>query len=123
MDKGVTVETQKATEKVVYAATLQTLSSDTTGEIERMLQDMLQWEREHPPQNTYDGFEWYQVHGDARTLNGLVTRRSLEIRMKTNKTCNYRLTDTKAVERAVCDYQGMATPQEETAEIPLTSST
>jgi Holliday junction DNA helicase RuvB len=38
--------------------------------------------------------------------------------MKTNKTCNYRLTDTKAVERAIGDYQAMAAPQEETAEIP-----
>jgi Holliday junction DNA helicase RuvB len=112
------MEKQKATEEVVYAATLQTLSSDTTGELERLLQDMLKWEREHPTQTQYDGFEWYMVHGDARTLNSLVTRRILEIRMKTNKTCNYRLSNVNAVERAVCDYQGMATPQEETAEIP-----
>jgi hypothetical protein len=112
------METQKVSEDVVYAATLQTLSSDAKGEIETLLQDMIQWEREHPTQNTYDGFEWYMVHGDARTLNSLVTRKILEIRMKTNKTCNYRLSNINAVERAVCDYQGMATPQEETAEIP-----
>lgn len=111
------METQKVSEDVVYVATLQTLSSDTTGEMERLLLDMLQWEREHPTQNTYDGFEWYMVHGDARTLNSLVTRRILEVRLKTNKSCNYRLTDTKTVERAICDYQGMATPPEET-EIP-----
>jgi Holliday junction DNA helicase RuvB len=111
------METQK-TPEVVYAATLQALSGDATGEIERLLLDMVQWEREHPPQNTYDGFEWYMVHGDARTLNSLVTRRVLEIRMKTNKTCNYRLSNINAVERALSDYQGMASPQEETAEIP-----
>ena len=112
------METRGVSEDVVYSATLQILSSDAKGEIETLLQDMLQWEREHPTQTQYDGFEWYMVHGDARTLNSLVTRRILEIRMKTNKTCNYRLTDTNAVERAICDYQGMATPQEETAEIP-----
>lgn len=112
------METQKVSEDVVYAATLQTLSSDTTGEIERLLLDMLQWEKEHPTQNTYDGFEWYMVHGDARTLNSLVTRRILEIRMKTNKTCNYRLSNINAVERAICDYQGMTSQPEETAEIP-----
>ena len=112
------METQKVSEEAVYAATLQALSSDATGEIERLLLDMLQWEREHPPQNTYDGFEWYMVHGDARTLNSLVTRRILEIRMKTNKTCNYRLSNINAVERALSDYQGMTSPPEETAEIP-----
>jgi hypothetical protein len=112
------METQKVSEDVVYAATLQALSSDATGEIERLLQDMLQWEREHPTQNTWDGFEWYMVHGDARTLNSLVTKRILSVRLKTNKSCNYRLSNINAVERAVCDYQGMATPQEETAEIP-----
>jgi Holliday junction DNA helicase RuvB len=112
------METQKESEEVVYAATIQTLSSDATGEIERLLQDMLQWEREHPPQNTWDGFEWYMVHGDARTLNSLVTKRILSVRLKTNKTCNYRLSNINAVERALSDYQEMATPQEETAEIP-----
>jgi Holliday junction DNA helicase RuvB len=112
------METQKVSEEAIYAATLQALSSDATGEIERLLLDMLQWEREHPPQNTYDGFEWYMVHGDARTLNSLVTRRILEIRMKTNKTCNYRLSNINAVERALSDYQGMTSPPEETAEIP-----
>jgi Holliday junction DNA helicase RuvB len=112
------METQKTSEEVVYAATLQALSSDPTGEIERLLQDMLQWEREHPPQNTWDGFEWYMVHGDARTLNSLVTKRILSVRLKTNKTCNYRLSNINAVERALSNYQEMATPQEETAEIP-----
>jgi Holliday junction DNA helicase RuvB len=112
------MEKQKVPEEVVYEATFQALSSDAKGELEGLLQDMLQWEREHPPQAEYDGFEWYEVHGDIRTLNSLVTRKILEIRMKTNKTCNYRLTDTKAVERAIGYYQGMATPQEEAAEIP-----
>ena len=112
------METRGVSEDVVYSATLQMLSSDATGEIERLLQDILRWEREHPSQTDYDGFEWYMVHGDIRTLNSLVTRRILEIRMKTNKTCNYRLTDTKAVERAIGDYQAMAAPQEETVEIP-----
>jgi Holliday junction DNA helicase RuvB len=112
------MEKQKVPEEVVYEATLQTLNSDATGEIERLLPDMLQWEREHPPQAEYDGFEWYEVHGDIRTLNSLVTRKILEIRMKTNKTCNYRLTDTKAVERAISEYQGMTSQPEETAEIP-----
>ncbi len=111
------MEKQKVPEEVVYEATFQALSSDAKGELETLLQDMIQWEREHPPQTQYDGFEWYMVHGDARTLNSLVTK-ILEIRMKTNKTCNYRLSNMNAVERAVCDYQGMATPQEETAEIP-----
>jgi hypothetical protein len=112
------MEKQKVSEEVVYAATFQTLNSDTTGEIERLLLDIVQWEREHPPQNTYDGFEWYMVHGDVRTLNSLVTKRILEIRMKTNKTCNYRLSNINAVERAIFDYQGMASPPEETMEIP-----
>ena len=60
------MEKHKVSEEVVYAATFQALSGDTTGKIERLLQDMLQWEREHPAQNTYDGFEWYMVHGDVR---------------------------------------------------------
>jgi Holliday junction DNA helicase RuvB len=112
------MEKQKVPEEVVYEATFQALSSDAKGELEGLLQDMLQWEREHPPQAEYDGFEWYEVHGDIRTLNSLVTRKILEIRMKTNKTCNYRLTDTKAVERAIGDYQAIVTPPEEAAEIP-----
>ncbi len=112
------MEKQKVPEEVVYEATFQALSSDAKGELETLLQDMIQWEREHPPQTQYDGFEWYMVHGDARTLNSLVTKKILEIRMKTNKTCNYRLSNINAVERAICDYQGMISPQEETAEIP-----
>jgi len=110
---------QRISEEDVYTAALSVLSNDPSGEMERLLSDILQWEKDNPPQTPYDGFEWYQVHGDARTLNSLVTKRILEIRLKTNKSCTYRLINPKAVEKALSDYQGISAPLvEEEPEIP-----
>lgn len=101
---------QTIPEEVVYTQTLRVLSDDPSGELERLIRDLVKWEKEHPPQDQYDGFEWYQVHGDARTLNKLVTRRILEIRLKTNKSTTFRTVNLNAVEKALNDYQGLTTP-------------
>lgn len=103
----------------VYGSALSVLSNDPTGEMERLLGDIAQWSKKNSPQTPYDGFEWYQVHGDARTLNSLVTKRILEIRLKTNKSTTYRVVNLEALERALNDYQGISAPlAEEEPEIP-----
>jgi len=110
---------KQVSEDEVYAATLTLLSGDTTGDMERLLWDIVQWEEENPPRNEYDGFEWYQVHGDARTLNKLVTRKILKIVYKSNKATIYRATNLDAIKRALNDYQGLMTaPEGEVEEIP-----
>jgi len=102
----------------VYKSVLSILSQDREGRIERLLQDILEWEKTHPPKSQYDGFEWYQVHADPRILNRLVRERILEVRLKTNKSITYRVMDLKALEKALADYQGTLTQIEETKEIP-----
>lgn len=106
-------------EDVVYTQTLKVLSDDSSGELERIIGDIVKWEKENPAKDKYHGFEWYQVHGDARTLNKLVTRQILEIRFKSNKCTLFKTSNLQAIERALNDYQGMATPvQEEESELP-----
>jgi len=88
-------------------------------ELERLLLDILEWEKAHPPQNEYDGFQWFDVHGDPRTLNTLVTKGVLNVVFKSNKACLYRLVSIADVEKALADYQGLVRPpEEEEAEIP-----
>ena len=112
------METQKVSEDVVYVATLQTLSNDTTGEIERLLQDMLQWEREHPITEHIRRIR--VVHGTRRRQDPKQPSHEANPRGEDEdkQILQLQATDTKAVERATGDYQGMATPPEETAEIP-----
>ena len=109
-------------EEVVYTETLKVLSDDSKGELERIIGDIVRWEKENPApaKDKYHGFEWHQVHGDARTLNKLVTKRILEIRFKSNKCTLFRTSNLQAIEKALNDYQGMAatTVQEEESEIP-----
>jgi len=102
----------------IYKSTLRVLSQDREGKIKRLLQDILEWEKKHPPKSQYDGFEWYQVHADPRIPNRLVRERILEVRLKTNKSITYRAMDVKAIKKALEDYQDSLTPIEETKEIP-----
>lgn len=90
-----------------YQSSLGLLLKDETGEKEKLLREIIQWEKLHPAQNDYDGFEWYAVHGDPRTLNSLVTRRILSIKSKSNNYTNYRLLNKEAVEKALTDYSNI----------------
>lgn len=94
------------------------MSEDRDGRVERLLRDILEWERLYPSKTPYDGFEWYDVHADPRTLNRLVTEKILHVQLKTNKSITYRAIDLDATQRAVKDYQGLLTPVEESTEIP-----
>jgi len=102
----------------VYQAVLHILSQDRDGKAETLLQDILEWEKLHPPQTRYDGFEWYEVHADPRLLNKLVRDKVLEVRMKTNKAITYRTIDLQALERALADYQGTLVQVEEPRQVP-----
>lgn len=102
----------------VYVSALHILSQDRDGRVERLFQDILEWEQNHPSKTPYDGFEWYEVHADPRTLNKLVTEKVLHVQLKTNKSINYRTMDIDAIQRALADYQGALIPVEESKEIP-----
>lgn len=102
----------------VYVSVLHILSQDSDGRVERLFQDIVEWERLYPPKTLYDGFEWYQVHADPRTLNRLVTAKVLQVQLKTNKSITYRAMDLSAIQRGLKDYQGSFVPIEESTAIP-----
>jgi len=87
-------------------AVLTVLSHDIDGGMKKLLETIVEWEKGHPPKNEYDGFSWFDVFGDSRTLNSLVPRRVLKIVFKSNKYCSYRAFDLKALEKALADYEG-----------------
>jgi len=97
----------------VYESVMELLSQDDDGTLEELLEDILKWEEEHPPRDDYDGFEWYEVHGEPRTLNRLVTHRVLRVVFKSNKCIMYRVTDVEAVKKALSDHKSMFKPLEE----------
>ena len=70
-----------------------------------LLERIVAWERANPQEDRYHGFEWHEVHGDARTLNTLVTKQILNVVLKTNKSTSYRAVDVDALERAVEDFE------------------
>lgn len=104
----------------VYNAVLVLLSHDPDGSVKKLLETIVEWEKNHPPKDQYDGFSWYDVFGDARTLNSLVTRRILRVVLKTNKYCCYRTLNMAALEKALADYEGAFT-QETLAEEQIPS--
>ena len=98
-----------------YNSALTLLSHDTEGNVKKLLERIIEWEKTHPPKNDYDGFSWFDVHADAKTLNSLVNRMILKVVFKSNKYCSYRALDLAAVEKALADYEGAFT-QEAVAE-------
>jgi len=108
----------ETTTSEVYATALTILSHDSDGTFKKLFETIVEWEKLHPPKNEWDGFEWHMVHGDARTLNSLVTRRILKVVFKSNKYCGYRAIDTTALEKALADYEGSVTQEVITEEIP-----
>jgi len=95
----------------VYNNALILLSHDKDGSMKKLFETIIEWERTHPQKNEYDGFEWHTVFGDPRTLNSLVTKRILRVVFKSNKCCLYRVTDLKALEKALADYEGSFTQE------------
>lgn len=102
----------------VYNSVLQLLSHDQDGSMRRLLESIIEWEKSHPPKNEFDGFAWYDVFGDARTLNSLVTRRILKVVFKSNKYCAYRALDVNAIEKALADFEGSFQQEETSTVIP-----
>jgi Holliday junction DNA helicase RuvB len=103
----------------VYNTALALLTNDSDGDRERLLWEIVNFE-ENPPKREYPvpGFEWYEVHGDPRTLNSLVTRGILNIIFKSNKSCSYETADREAIKRALNDYRGLIQPPEEEEYVP-----
>lgn len=103
----------------VYSQTLRLLMGDDTGDMEKLLREIVDWEEANPLDQPYSGFEWYAVHGQPQTLNALVTKRVLSITLKTNKYTCYRLTCREAVEKALTDFSGLIeVREEEVREVP-----
>lgn len=102
----------------VYVAALALLSHDPEGHLERLLRDVLEWEKNNPAPNIYHGWEWFQVHGDPRTLNKLVTKKILKVTCKSNKSTNYRTLDPEAIEKALNDYEGVLAQEEKPEQFP-----
>ncbi|MBA7550076.1 hypothetical protein ES705_42582 [subsurface metagenome] len=109
---------EKVIEDPVYDSTLGILFSDTKGTLEQLLFDITKWEKNHPPETKYSGFEWHDVHGDPRTLNSLVIKKVLSVVLKTNKCTIYRSMNRQAIEKALKDYQGLVQEPKEIEEIP-----
>jgi len=101
-----------------YNAVLTALSHDTDGGLKKLLERILEWEKTHPPKNDFDGFSWFDVHGDSRTLNSLVNRLILKVVFKSNKYCAYRALDLQALEKALADYEGSFTQEAIAEQIP-----
>lgn len=101
----------------VYVSSLTLLSHDQEGNMEGLFHRILDWEDNHPHESEHYGFEWYDVHGDPRTLNSLVIKGVLRVTLKTNKCTLYRTVDPNAIEKALDDYQGLTAPPEE-EEVP-----
>lgn len=110
---------QQSLSQQIYNTSLVLLTNDQDGEKERLLWEIVNFE-ENPTEKEYPlpGFEWYEVHGDPRTLNSLVTRGLLNIVFKSNKSCSYELIDREAVKRALNDYRGLVEAPEEEEQIP-----
>jgi len=109
----------EAMSEEVYNTALILLGKDLEGDTEGLLQRIIEWEESHPQKNEYDGFEWYSVFGDIRTLNKFVSRRVLKVVFKSNKCCMFRATDLEALKRALTDYRKGLTPKGEgIGEIP-----
>jgi hypothetical protein len=107
---------QTEEQKNIYNEILVELSNDVDGRVKKTFEEILAWEREHPPKGEYDGWEWWTVHADPRTLNRWVTRRILKVVLKTNKVCYYRAYDLTALEKALADYEGAFTQEKVIAE-------
>lgn len=103
----------------VYNTSLVILTNDQDGDKERLLWEIVNYE-ENPPQREYpvQGFEWFEVHGDPRTLNSMVTRGILSILFKSNKSCSYETVDREAIKRALNDYRGLVQLPEEEEHVP-----
>lgn len=109
----------KASSQAVYDSALSLLTKDNEGNYERLLQEILAWEEAHPRRTKYDGFEWHHVHGDARTLNALVVRGILDVAFKSNKSCLYKISNKRALTKALRDYKGsMAEEKDAVKEVP-----
>lgn len=93
-----------------YRDALTLLTKDPDGRMVQLFQDVVTWDRDNPPQEPYDGFEWHEVHADPRTLNRLVTLRLLKIVYKSNSGTEYRVVDRGVFERALQDYDAMTEP-------------
>lgn len=106
-------------QKEIYSNILSVLSHDSDGRMKQLLETILEWERTHPSQSEYDGFEWHMVFADPRTLNSLVTRRILKIVFKSNKCCMYRVVDLEALEKALADYEGSFVQEPTTETLPM----
>lgn len=83
--------------------------------MKKLLERIIEWEKTHSPKNDFDGFAWFDVHADAKTLNSLVNRMLLKVVFKSNKYCSYRVLDLVALEKALANYEGAFT-QETAAE-------
>jgi len=96
--------------EAIYRRVFTLLSEDDTGELERIIGEIIEVEerkeRERGTTNKWDtSWEWYEVHGDARTLNKLVSQGILDIVFKTNKSTYYHTRDRGTLKRALEDYK------------------
>lgn len=98
------MEQQSSSE--AYNAVLTLLSHNTDGSMNKLLETIVEWEKNHPPKTDYDGFAWSDVFADPRTLNSMVTRRVLKVVFKSNKYCAYRAFDIVSLEKALANYEG-----------------
>jgi len=96
-----------------YNNVLTVLSHDTDGHVKKLLENIVEWERNHPPKNEFDGWGWYDTGGDPRTLNKLscLPNQILKVVFKSNKYCAYRALDLVALEKALADYEGTFTQE------------
>jgi len=107
----------------MYKKVMALLSEDDTGELERLIGEIIeveeQLERERGSTNKWHtSWEWYEVHGDPRTLNKLVTLGILDITMKTNKSTHYHTRDRGTLKKALNDYDRAFKVVEEEVRIP-----
>ena len=105
-----------------YEAVMELLQSDEDGSLASLLEEIVSYEEGHGKEldeSPLGGWEWYQVHGDPRTLNKLVTKGVLNIVFKSNKCTVYRAVDVDAIKAALADYRSQFRPVEEVAEAQI----
>ncbi|MEM2291669.1 MAG: AAA family ATPase [Nitrososphaerota archaeon] len=103
----------------LYQTVLSLLSNDESGELKGLFKRILEWEKNNPPKNEYDGFYWHMVSGDPRVLNKLVVMQVLKVVLRTNSGTAYRLVNLETVEKALKDAEKLTVkPEEVTVEVP-----
>lgn len=74
-------------------------------ELEQRLQEIVAWERLHPPQNAYDGWSWFDTHTPGRLCTVLVSAAICDVVYQSRSSTQYRLSSRPDTEEALSNLR------------------